>query len=122
MEARSSDLVWKSGSIPISQSIARAHYTSQTIRLTLLCFATQRVALSFCGYGDLSNWTRAQKLITSTPDRGRKWLQGGYKDEPTPVGAEWDEDELFARGKDEGAKLKSALEGMRKVVASVDKI
>ena len=122
MQVRSGKLSRKSRFIPPSRSIARPVYTSKATRLTLLCYAAQRVALSFCGYGDLSNWTRAQKLITSTPDRGRKWLQGGYKDEPTPVGAEWDEDELFARGKDEGAKLKSALEGMRKVVASVDKI
>jgi hypothetical protein len=82
----------------------------------------QRVALSFCGYGDASNWTRAEKLITTTPDRGRKWLQSGYKDEPIPVGIEWEGDEVFARGKSEGAKLKSALEGMREVVDSVDKV
>lgn len=54
--------------------------------------SSQRVALSFCGYGDPSNWTRAQDMLLNTPDRGRKWLQGGWKDEPLPVGAEWDVD------------------------------
>lgn len=31
-------------------------------------------------------------MLLNTPDRGRKWLQGGWKDEPSPVGAEWDVD------------------------------
>lgn len=57
-----------------------------------LAHSSQRVALSFCGYGDPSNWTRAQDMLLNTPDRGRKWLQGGWKDEPSPVGAEWDID------------------------------
>jgi hypothetical protein len=57
-----------------------------------LAHSSQRVALSFCGYGDPSNWTRAQDMLLNTPDRGRKWLQGGWKDEPSPVGAEWDVD------------------------------
>lgn len=57
-----------------------------------LAHSSQRVALSFCGYGDPSNWTRAQDMLLNTPDRGRKWLQGGWKDEPLPVGAEWDVD------------------------------
>jgi hypothetical protein len=35
----------------------------------------------FCGYGDASNWDRAEKLITGSKDRGKKWLQGGWKDE-----------------------------------------
>lgn len=86
-----------------------------------------RVALSFCGYGDSKNWERASRLLHS-PDRGRKWLQGGWKDEAEEVGAEW----LQAKegrmqveldeGMAQGAKLKEAMEGLRKVVDSVPKV
>jgi hypothetical protein len=108
-------------------------------------YAFQRVALSFCGYGDSSNWARAQDMLLNTPDRGRKWLQGGWKDEPSPVGAEWDvnvdtdsdvnaseagsrgskeenKNEVYRRGREEGARLKAGLDGLREVVGSVRKV
>ena len=110
-----------------------------------LARSSQRVALSFCGYGDPSNWTRAQDMLLNTPDRGRKWLQGGWKDEPSPVGAEWDvnvdtdsdanaseadsrgskegnKNEVYRRGREEGARLKAGLDGLREVVGSVRKV
>lgn len=86
-----------------------------------------RVALSFCGYGDAKNWERASRLLHS-PDRGRKWLQGGWKDEADEVGAEWTQskDARMQAELDEGmaygAKLKEAMEGLRKAVDAVPKV
>ena len=76
----------------------------------------QRVVLSFCGYGDASNWDRAEKLITGTKDRGKKWLQGGWKDEAEEVGKEFAEHPLNVRGREAGAKLGEAFEGLRETV------
>lgn len=87
----------------------------------------QRVGLSFCGYGDPSNWERAEKLLMTTKDHGKKWLSGGWKedDKKKTIGEEWvgkKADEVFLRGRLEGSKLKEGLEGLRGVVSSVKKI
>jgi hypothetical protein len=60
-------------------------------------------------------------MLLGTKDRGRKWLQGGWKDEAGVVGEEWTGKE-FEQGREEGARLKGGLEGLRKVVDAVPKV
>ncbi|KAJ9123196.1 hypothetical protein QFC22_001389 [Naganishia vaughanmartiniae] len=75
-----------------------------------------RVVLSYCGYGNQSNWDRAQKIIIGSKDGGKKWLQGGWKDETEEVGKEFVEHELNEKGKIAGGKLAEAYEGLRETV------
>ncbi|KAJ9107559.1 hypothetical protein QFC21_001018 [Naganishia friedmannii] len=75
-----------------------------------------RVVLSFCGYGDQSNWDRAEKIITGSKDKGKKWLQGGWKDEAEEVGKEFAEHELNKKGRLAGGKLAEAFEGLKESV------
>jgi hypothetical protein len=74
------------------------------------------VVLSFCGYGAPLNWDRAEKLITGNKDRGKKWLQGGWKDEPEEVGREFAEHELNKKGREAGAKFAEAFAGLGEAV------
>lgn len=72
--------------------------------------------LSFCGYGDQSNWDRAERIITGSKDRGKKWLQGGWKEEAEEVGKEFADHELNKRGRIAGGKLSEAYEGLKETV------
>ncbi|GHJ86141.1 hypothetical protein NliqN6_2543 [Naganishia liquefaciens] len=92
--------------------LAVSSYCFKIGRLTV----PPRVVLSFCGYGDASNWDRAEKLITGSTDRGKKWLQGGWKDEAEEIGKEFAEHPLNVRGREAGAKLGEAFDGLRTTV------
>lgn len=63
-------------------------------------------------------------MILSTKDRGKKWLQGGWKDEAEVIGGEWSREgeDVYSGGRLSGGKLKEGLEGLREVVDSVPKI
>ncbi|KAI5455306.1 hypothetical protein NCC49_000121 [Naganishia albida] len=92
--------------------LAVSSYCFKIGRLTV----PPRVVLSFCGYGSPMNWDRAEKLITGNADRGKKWLQGGWKDEPEEVGREFSEHELNKKGREAGAKFAEAFAGLGEAV------
>ncbi|KAJ9115016.1 hypothetical protein QFC22_005344 [Naganishia vaughanmartiniae] len=117
---------------PTSMGEQIAKRVSQTVRsdgsvlhclgVSTYCFKVgritvpPRVVLSFCGYGSPSNWDRAEKIITGSQDRGKKWLQGGWKDEAEEVGKEFADHELNRKGKVAGGKLSEAFEGLKETV------
>jgi hypothetical protein len=55
-------------------------------------------------------------MITGSKDKGKKWLQGGWKDEAEEVGKEFAEHELNKKGRIAGGKLAEAFEGLRETV------